>query len=357
MFLSALVASGTPGATAATGPTGVIGRSYLDIAKDMVDNISYCQYDASPGGGWYYSCNGYVDNSISQWMAIGLLGARSFGAQLPQHAGTALPNVVPEWNKVWLRYSQVAPNPPLYTNGGGYFGYQSTRPVWGPYATTASGMVQLVMDGVGRGSSPAGGPNWEGAETFMRENFDNELVFGHDPANSIKDYYYGLFSFTKSMLLHDADGDGLAEPIRCLTSSRAGTVKRPIDWYAAETNKVDTCSGALPTSNGVARTLINDQNAGGYWWGHNYSGDQYPFETAWAIMMLNRTVFESGVRPSRFRTRGSWVRSSRSTVPTPSTRTRAAASTRGNGTSTTTASGTSPARWSPPASRPSAPTR
>ncbi len=295
MFLSALVASGTPGTIAATGPTNVIGREYRDIVQDMVDNIAFCQYDGVQGGGWYYSCNGSVDNSISQWMAIGLLGARSFGAVLPQHGGQPLPNVVPEWNKVWLRYSQAAPNPPVYTNGGGYFGYQSTGPVWGPYATTASGMVQLVMDGIGRGTSPGNGPSWEGAETFMRENFDNDLSHPNDPYYSIKDYYYGLFSFTKSMLMNDAKGDGAPEPIRCLVSSRSGTSKLPIDWYAAEMGKTDSCSGGLPSSNGVARTLINDQNAAGYWQGHNYSSDQYPFETAWAIMMLNRTVFESGV--------------------------------------------------------------
>jgi len=24
----------------------------------------------------------------------------------------------------------------------------------------------------------------------------------------------------------------------------------------------------------------------GYWYGHNYTSEQYPFETAWAILML-----------------------------------------------------------------------
>jgi hypothetical protein len=36
--------------------------------------------------------------------------------------------------------------------------------------------------------------------------------------------------------------------------------------------------------------LVDDQNAGGYWYGHDYTSDQYPFETAWAIMMLRRIV-------------------------------------------------------------------
>lgn len=293
MLLSAIVATGTPNAIAPTGPANVIGRRYLDIVQDMVDNIAFCQYDAGLGGGWYYTCNGYADNSISQWMAIGLLGAREFGAQWPAHAGTPRPYVVPEWNKVWLANSQMPPNPPSFNNGGGYFGYQSTSPAWGPYATTASGMVQLVMDGIGRGPvNDVSMPSWNGAETFMRENWDNT----GSPINSIKNYYYGLFSFTKAMLLHDPTGSGAPLPIKCLTSSRIGTNKPPIDWYGAEVGKLDACSGGMPTSNGVARTLIDGQSpSDGYWYGHNNSADQYPFETAWAIMMLNRTVFESGV--------------------------------------------------------------
>ena len=44
-------------------------------------------------------------------------------------------------NVIWLRYSQ---HPDI-----GWFGYTNNWPVWGPYATTPSGMVQMVMDGLG----------------------------------------------------------------------------------------------------------------------------------------------------------------------------------------------------------------
>lgn len=291
MILSAIVASGTPAAVAQTGGSFVLGRSYRDIAQDIVDNISYCQYDSAQGGGWYYSCNGLNDNSISQWMSIGLIGARSFGALLPQHAGTSQPDVVPAMNKLWLRTSQVPPNPPSYNNGGGYFGYQGMSTVWGPFATTPSGMVQLAMDGIGRGSSPTNGPSWEGAETFMRETWDT----GTGASANVKDYYYGLFSFTKAMLLHDPLGNGVPQPITCLRSFRTGTTMAPTDWYGAQRNQIDACSGLPAASDGVARTLVNDQNPAGYWSGHNYDSNQFAFETAWAIMMLNRTVFESGV--------------------------------------------------------------
>jgi hypothetical protein len=129
-------------------------------------------------------------------------------------------------------------------------------------------------------------PSWNSAEGFMRDTFANSGGAYY----AVKDYYYGLFSFVKSMLLHrtDLDGDGNLEfdPIVMLRSTKPGVA--PIDWYGAETTRGD------PTD-GVARTLVNDQSSGGYWWGHSYEGTQQYFETTWAIMMLHKTLFESGV--------------------------------------------------------------
>jgi hypothetical protein len=236
----------------------------------MVDDHAWAQYRASPGGGWRYAALEYPDNSACQWAAIGLIAAE-------RNWGLTVPEWVKEWNIPWLAYTQAA---------NGSFGYTSPSPAWGPYATTPSGMVQMVMDGIGRDMTLAGGLSWDEAETFLRNNFANTGGAG----SAIKDYYYGLFSFVKSMLLHrqdlDADGDLDPAPITMLRSQTAGVA--PIDWYAAQTSAGD------PTD-GVARTLVGDQNPAGYWYGHNYSGDQYPFETAWAIMMLHRTLFESGV--------------------------------------------------------------
>jgi len=139
-------------------------------------------------------------------------------------------------------------------------------------------MVQLSMDSTGRGD-----PLWDKAETFIRDNF------GNAPTNSnvsIKAYYYGLFSFTKSMLLHDPGG--VLTPIKFLQSSTPGM--NPIDWYAAEVSKGD------PTD-GVARWLVGQQNAAGYWYNQLEinTSSQWPFSTGFAIIMLRRTVFTSCV--------------------------------------------------------------
>ncbi len=262
-FIDAIVASGTPAALATTGPAA--GRTYADIVQDMVDFYSYCQYDTTGGGGWRYSCNQFPDGSAAQWAAIGMIAAeRQFGAIIPQ--------IVKDWNRVWIDTS--------HNETTGVAGYTSTSPIWGPYATTPSAMVQMVMDGIGRGDATGW---WDISETYLRNNFANA---GTSYSNNIKNYYYGLFSFTKSMLLHDANGDGIAEPLSLLQSSTAGVT--PIDWYSAQVSQGD------PTD-GVARTLVDDQHPSGYWYAHNASSTQYPFETAWAIIMLNRTVFASGV--------------------------------------------------------------
>jgi len=260
LVMDAIVASGTPNAVASSGGAGILGRTYKDIVQDMSDDYFWAQYDSLPaGGGWRYNANEWPDNSACQWAAIGLIAAERVW-------GISTPAIVKNWNRVWLQYSQ---NPI-----SGVFGYTNPTPIWGPFATTPSGMVQLAMDGFGRDDS-----QWDLAETFMRDNFEN----GGGPANAVKDYYYGLFSFVKSLLLHDSNGDGVAEPIQFLHSTTEGVPD--IDWYAAEIGKGD------PTD-GVARTLVDDQDLGGFWWGHNFAGDQYPFETAFAIIMLNRTVFE-----------------------------------------------------------------
>jgi len=274
MVMDAIIATGTPAAITTTGPVNVVGRLYKDIVQDMVDAYIYSQYDGSGGGGWRYSANQYPDNSACQWAAIGMIPAE-------REWGLTVPDWMKQWNVVWLNASQYNSPGDFYH---GAFGYQPGYWFpWGPYATTPSGMVQMAMDGIGRGN--VGWPSWDAAETFIRNNFANT----GSASSAIKSYYYGLFSFVKSMLLHDTNGDDIAEPITLLQSSTPGVL--PLDWYNAEVSKGD------PTD-GVARTLVNGQSFGtywGYWAGHYYTGDQSDFETAWAILMLNRTIFDPGI--------------------------------------------------------------
>lgn len=268
MVMDAIIASGTPLATAATGPAspgpGILGRTYKDILQDMADYYSYAQYDDVRYGAWRYGVNDFPDNSASQWGAIGLIPAqRNWGCLIPSWVKTA--------NANWLAYSQ---------RSDGVYGYTSSSPLSGvPFGTTPAGMVQCALDGLGRGNLL-----WDRAETYIRDNFVAPSSYWH-----FKNNYYGMFSFVKSMLLHDSNGDGIAEPIQFLKSSTAGVT--PIDWYSAEVAAGD------PTD-GLARKIVDDQRkvldaTFGRWAGFGWY-DDYGHATAWAIIMLRRTLFESG---------------------------------------------------------------
>ncbi len=274
ILMDGIIASGTPNAIAPTGIAEVAGRRYVDIVQDMVDFYAFSQYDGSSGalgvlGGWRYSAQQFPDNSAAQWGAIGLFPA--------EHAwGCTVPPWVKTSNAGWLTYSQD-------TTGAdsGVFGYTGPSPIFGPYATTPSGMVQLALDGVGRGN-----PKWDRSETFMRDHFGDPAGEGSYTLN-VKEFYYGLFAFVKSLLLHDSNGDGISEPIQMLQSQTIGVPA--IDWYAAQAPPFGTDS-----TDGVARSLLKDQLAGGNWTGHSWTSETYPLSTAWAVLMLRRTIVDTG---------------------------------------------------------------
>jgi hypothetical protein len=338
-YADAIVASGNPGGVATTGP--VSGEKYVDIVQDIADAAAYCQYPgddddvnvgftrgeyAYQGGGWWYNCLSGGDNSVSQWASIGLIGAqRGFGIPIPK--------IVTDANNMWITASQdvqAAPpevNNPVsnnYSDAYGAFGYNGSliySDPWGPYALTPSGMVQMSMDGIGRTKNVVFGDattdpdqRFNNAETFYADNFCNNTISGSYTSAyySPRAYTYGMFSFTKSMLLHNPNG--VLTPIQYLHTLTPGVFtgnssvpKNTIDWYAALT----LTNGGSDPCDGVAQTIVQRQygpnNAPnlygqnyssaipGFWWGDNYYDYQNYYETAWSLIMLQRTVFVSCV--------------------------------------------------------------
>ena len=320
MIMDTIAAAGTPTAivpastTLGSMLTGIAGSgpggayTFKDAVFDGVDDYSYCLNvggddgfgDIFPAGGWHYTCQQTQgDNSVSQWAAIGIIPARrNFGTD-------PLNPVVLTADQNWLvsSFTQASTN-------NGFFGYTSNSPLWGPYAVTPSGLVQLAMNGDGRGTTVGGINLWDSAETFVRDNFGNPATDG--AGGSLKDYYYGLFSFTKAMLLHDQSQTGLVPtPLATLQSlddpgncaapgvpvtapgSGTGPCYPPIDWYEAQS----AAFGGTDPTNGVARTIVGDQlnpgqTGGGSWFGQNYVSNQNYFQTAVAVIMLNKTVFQ-----------------------------------------------------------------
>jgi len=225
-------------------------------------------------GGWGYSANnGNSDNSVNQWEVIGMMGANHWGS-VGGVGGVEVPDFVKTANVNSLNntHSDTGWDGSKYTQT--YFNYTNNGSSgWGVQGTTPAGMVQMVFDGIGRGNAL-----WDKTENYVRNNFCNTGSY----TGAMRSYYYGLFSFTKSMLLTPGGG------IQFLTNRYPVAGANPIDWYAAEASAGDQC-------NGVARTLVSDQNAGGSWSCHGGCGYHDYFETAWAIIMLNRTVFASGL--------------------------------------------------------------
>ena len=316
MFVDAIVATNNPVGTAKAGPTtsdglpGVYGQTYQNIVTDLVDGILYCQYGGDPyggtsngydqGGGWSYYCATtnfeYDDNSISQWNAVGLIGAqRGFGISIPK--------IATDTNQVWVTYSQetnasegcigqvwnctgIANNDSL-VGAFGYYEY-SYEP-WGPFADTPSGMVQMDMDGVGITAAGAPDQRWNMAETFYHDNFcynfnnsnTGYLSFQYDPLY----YTYGMFSFTKAMLLY-APG-GVLSPIKFLEDQPSGT--NPIDWYGA----LSPANGGTSPCDGFAQTLVSRQASDGHWGNPSYNDEnstQADFETPWALIILKGSI-------------------------------------------------------------------
>jgi hypothetical protein len=327
-YMDALIAAGTPNATAQVGAPGILGATYKTLVQDMLDFYAYSQYYddydlgnpangyssyyrgggfSASGGGWIYTSQGGDDNSTSQWAAIGLISAE-------RGLGLTVPQVVKDMNNVWITNAQdaqsgVPTGPDSYAanDNKGAFGYRGAlyySNAWGPFAVTPSGLVQMALDGVGRTTNTAFGDSataadqrWNTTETFYADNFCNDVTKG--AASAPRDYVYGLFSFTKAMLLHSPGG--VLSPIQYLRTETpnvfTGNPSVPadtIDWYAA----VSTANGGQDPCDGVAQTLVNyqlnppDGVFDGHWYGNNYEGEgQDNFETAWALIMLKRTVF------------------------------------------------------------------
>jgi hypothetical protein len=317
MLINALVATQNPSGTALTGYTGatnpnagtlgIRGLTYANIVQDIVDTEAYCENSADSlisgsgiGGAWQYYCANspfpyggyeYNDNSPSQWDAVGFIAANR-GAGY----GITIPQIVRDTNQVWMTWSQAwvtsgnygwPGGSPAGTDLGAY-GYNGIDSFpWGPFADTPSGLVQLTMNNVGRTTAGTPDQRWNMAETFYHDNFCNSVSLGAYYAP--RAYTYGMFSFTKAMELHSPGG--VLTPITLLSDEPAGAGENtaPIDWYNAQAANGDPCDG-------VAQTLVSRQNADGSWFGEDYDcGPQCYFETAWSIIMLNKTVFVSCV--------------------------------------------------------------
>jgi hypothetical protein len=327
-FLDALVASGTPTAVAPTGNPNVKGATFQTIIQDILDFYGYSQYGSdldvsggyergygysAQGGAWLYGPQQGDDDSTSQWAAIAFLSGHGFGINIPAS--------ITDFNNVWITDAQdVQDAKPTgadsfaSSDNYGAYGYRGSfyySNAWGPWAVTPSAMVQMDMDSIGRTTNTAFGDSttafdqrWNNTETFYADNFCNSVTtYGNGGASNAyyapRGYMYGMFSFTKSMLLAQPTAiKYLRTETPSVFTTDSSVPANTIDWYAA----LSPANGGTDPCDGVAQTLVTYQqnpaygSFDGHWFGYTYdigSNSQSAYETAWALIMLKKTVFVS----------------------------------------------------------------
>jgi hypothetical protein len=249
--LMALSSSRCPTCIAATGISDVSGRSYLDVAQDMVDWFSYCQTDPIQGdfrGGWRYGCNSSdSDNSVSQWPVIGMESAEvNFGSY-----GLTVPQFVKDELSLWIDYIQNDVDGDWADGGAGY-----TNPGGPNIARTGGLLAEMKFVGDDLVS-----PRLQAAVDFIDRQWSTD--WEHFPANS----YYAFYSVMKGF--------------RLLGIQTINPINDPsgFDWYS----NADW---------GYAQHIVNDQNIDGAWYGGYWSN--HPLMSAWAILTLKKTVVQPG---------------------------------------------------------------
>ncbi|MDI6791361.1 MAG: hypothetical protein QME81_00615 [bacterium] len=230
IVMTAIVGSNTPDSVVTTG--NLADRTYKEVLTDCVDYLAWAQCDGGSGrGGWRYSAynntSGSSDNSVSQWPALGLIGAEMWGINAPAF-------VKSELNR-WIDYIQ--------NDSSGGSGYTSPT-YWVNVAKTGGLLQEMHYYGDTKETNRV-----QQAANFINNNWNTDN----------KGNYYAMYSAFKGLKL--------------LSISDIPLPNGTFDWYDDYTTY-----------------LISAQNANGTWpSGSGYGGSL--LSTAWALLILEGTVF------------------------------------------------------------------
>jgi len=249
--LMAICGSNAPGQTVGTGSQ--TGRTYAEVAQDMVDFLAWAQVDPAYGnqrGGWRYTGDdSSADNSVSGYASIGLIYAEA-----PPPWGFSL--VVPAFVFSELEYFVAAVQD---TGGGDDDGGSWYVPGSSPWvnclktgnllselglvgATTANASVQAAVDYLER--------NWN--------DLNNGYSSGQDGwYGTTKPSYQACFTMMKGF-----------QALGIETINATGSY---FSWYDA-----------------VAERICNTQNPNGSWSGDPWGDDI--LATAWAMLALEKAA-------------------------------------------------------------------
>jgi len=238
----AVSASGAPDAVTTNGSVNVIGRTYKDVAQDMVDFIAFAQNEGS--GGWTYDPNesGEGDNSVSGYVTLGLSYAE---ASPPYGFDLVIPGFVRTELNNWINYIQNTGGG-SNDGGSGYTGPNS----WVNILKTGHLLCQMTLVGDTQAT-----PRVQRAVAYIARHWNDANT---DPG--WRDSYQSCFTAMKGfqslgITLIDVDGDLTPET----------------DWYDE-----------------MSTMIVNNQNQDGswpddYWWGQRLA-------SAWAMLTLEKAA-------------------------------------------------------------------
>jgi hypothetical protein len=253
MALIAIVASQAPTNVTTTGPSNVIGRTYHDIAIDIVDYLAWAQ-DIGPygRGGWRYGPQySSSDNSVGGWPVMGLMAAELWGTPAPTFVKSELLN--------WTAYDQNLvgtwdPTSINYNYFYGAFGYTDPS-VFDSMAETAAGILQLTYCGI-----PQTDSRIIAAEGYMVRDWLTSsgwrVNFG---------WLYAMYGVMK------ACRSATPTPIRFIANY---TGFPTTEWYNGTGEYADA--------------LVANQSLDGHWdqWGSPPEGIVPELSTAWGVLIL-----------------------------------------------------------------------
>ena len=238
----AVSASGAPDAVTTNGSVSVIGRTYEDVAQDMVDFIAFAQNEGS--GGWTYDPNesGEGDNSVSGYVTLGLSYAEAsppygFDLVIPDYVRTELNN--------WINYIQNTGGG-SNDGGSGYTGPNS----WVNILKTGHLLAQMALVGDTQAT-----PRVQRAVAYIARHWNDANT---DPG--WRNHYQACFTTMKGfqslgVTLIDVDGDLTPET----------------DWYDE-----------------MSTMIVNTQNQDGSWPDDNWWGQR--LASAWAMLTLEKAA-------------------------------------------------------------------
>jgi PKD repeat protein len=256
-IIDAFVASGTPDALVIAGTEA--GRTYKDLAQDLLDAYSYGQNET--GGGWVYTWNGQdgIDSSSSGWWGVGARAGDVWGLTIPAWVKTR--NFALGIQGTLQSYDGTN------TGSDGSCGYRAPN---GNTAESGACLIMMAADGVS--STHA---RYVATENWLRRGWGivNDTVDAHGNI-------YDMYNVTKAMRLA-VDGTGASAPITHLGGD--------LDWYGADPAPATASSRA----NGFARYLVANQTSDGRL---GQFGNWVTLSTAnsWGTLILSTALFEQG---------------------------------------------------------------